>query len=452
MLSSNYLAVASGHVDALIEYVLDVKPYHVKLSQIVEEYLFDESIGVSVLEDARLLAFLGADIVPEESAVGGRQRAVSWQATRVSNGVVRTFRLPLVSHPKFLSHLGQDEFEVGVNDDLQIKGLQLGTPASPFAAAFSQRRFDGPGITRVFRDGEHLEEGYDFVISHGVFSFETYAGARWKQSNLVANPGNPNDKLLAYGEQPGNLAYNEVLRSFGSIKNINVDETKPFYEEWTLTYVPASSPPQLEVVGSHSGLVGIATFGVTFTHSSPTTFIEFDFVEVNGDPPLTAPPIFAGNAFTLTPRNKITVHVNADEETWSLIKVNPMCLGSPVSFTPAVPDAPSLQVHSRDLHVTPESYWQLVFIDSETYELRAFTYDHLTTVIGAPLAGYPKTISVLDGCSYKDDLIHFTLIPTTRGFLTGDQFYFTIRADKPTFLVFGSTSGFISNGASSPTG
>ena len=62
--TSSYLAVASGHIDSLISYVLDVKPYHAKLAAAVEQYVFHDDVNVKVIEDDQLLAFLGADNLP----------------------------------------------------------------------------------------------------------------------------------------------------------------------------------------------------------------------------------------------------------------------------------------------------------------------------------------------------------------------------------------------------
>jgi photosystem II stability/assembly factor-like uncharacterized protein len=479
MTSSNFLSVTNGHVDALVSYVLDVKPYHVKLLQVGEEYLFEDTIKVEVTEDHQLVTFLGADLLDQTVPAGNRLRSASWQREIRSNGTVRTFQLPLVSHPKFLSHLNQQEFEAGVDDDVQISGLVLGSPQSPHTAGFSQRRWDGPGITRVTRAGKQLQEGWDFAISHGVFSLDikpnvivagppSGLGTRWKPAQLKDNPFYPLVQFEnKFPESAGTLRYastktpvtpspinasqplGELRKPYGTITDIWSDITKPIYREWVLECTVAGPTPQLsvgyidDVTGTYI-VVGTATFLVPFNYTTANEDIHFKFIEAAGDPPSTPPPIQVGDKFVLTPSEKITVHPGALQQRWSLIKVNPMAFVSPVTFTPAATlNAPDLQVYARSLAFTPASYWTITFTSPTQYQLAGYNYDENLDLIGSALPGYPKTINLLDGCSYKDSLIHFTLLPTTRGFLAGDQFYFKIGRRKPTYLVFGDQSGFV---------
>lgn len=452
MSSSNYLDLASAHVNSLIDYVLDTKPYHVKLSQVIDEYLFEENVTVTAVEGYLLTIFLGADLVDTDLDLGTRPRSNTWNKVLRSNGLTRVYQLPLVSHPKFLSHLSQERFTVGTDDYFGIPGLSHGSLVSPYTVALSPRRWDGPGITTVTKAGSTIQEGWQYFISHGVFSFNTLGSNTWKESNTNPNLGDANtdiDTALNAGFDPkdGTLAYEDVYKSYGSITSITSNVADADYEEWILECTD-DTPGNLELTvykGSDpTTAVGVASFLVPFAFSDATSSISFTFGEMFDDPPLTEPPIAIGDTFLLTPSAKITVHPDAPLEIWSLIKVNPACLKTPVTFTPLVAGTnyPGLQVFCRDLHLTPASYWEITFTDTDTFSLSAWEYDELTDTVGAMIAGYPKTVELIDGCAFKDDLIHFCFIPTTRGFLAGDEFNFRIGADKPTFMVFGSTSGF----------
>jgi len=351
--SSNYSS--SSAATTLIEYVIDVKPYHVKLSNIIEEYLFEENINIRVLENYITTVFLGADLVEPTLDLGNRPQATSWQRTFRSSGILRTFQLPLVVHPRFLSHAGQERFVAGAAESTQIPGLVLGSPQSPHTGAYHPRRWDGPGITRVTQNGAPLQEGWNYHISHGAYTFNTRApgSTAWLESELSGIPN--------FAVNDGALSYAEVHSPRGTVTNIIGNAAAANYEEWTLecTHVGPLTAT-LRVTGSSSGqLAAVATFNVPYssTELGPdlNPLISFNFIEAVGDVPGTVPPISVGDRIILTPRAKITVHVSAPEETWSLIKVNTACLTSAVTFTPGGPNAPTLSVYARDLHNTPSA-------------------------------------------------------------------------------------------------
>ena len=413
--SSNYLSLTSKHVDSLIDYILDVKPYHTKLLQVSEEYTFADDINVDASDEHSFVIFMGADIVDPSTYAGtGRPSSKSWLNSFVSNGARRKFQAPLVAHPKFMSHLNSENFVCGVDDDTQIPGLTLG--------AFNQVRWDGPGITLVTKNSTQQQENVDFFISHGVYSFDILSNCQWKRMDIDVS------ELSNVENSSGGLLYRDVDRYYGSITGIYVDPALADYEEWTLTctYVDGITA-MLEVAGSVSGVIGIAAFDVLF--SDPK--IQFTFAAALDDSPGTVPPIVVGDIFVLTPHNKITIHPDASEETWSLIKVNPICVSA---VTVSSGNLGSIQVYPRSLAFTPTSSWTVEFVSSTRFEVRCAT-----------IAGYgigEKGQNVVDGVSYKDENIHFTLIPPAGGFQAGDKFDFSIFADKPVYKVFGSTSGW----------
>lgn len=410
--SSRYLTVANGHVDALIQFVLDYKPYHTKLSQIVEEFVFEDLINVSMVDEHAIRAYLGADITDPSYYGSSRRQATSWVQDYISDGVRKVFKTPLVTIPKLASHSSQEKFICGVDDKFQIPGIGGGV--------FSPRRFDGSGIATVSRNGEQLHEALDFSISHGAFSFNTAANSKWKEHHLLGLP--------QYAQNDGSLFYQDVVRDYGAIKNIAWDTATAEYEEWTLRCISADNlTADLLVTGSVSGPIGTATFETPFVSPS----ISFTFMGALADSP-SIQTAAVGDTFVLTPYHKLTIHPSAPIETWTIVKVNPECVES-LSITPAPSTrvgTPDIQLFTRDLHQTPASDWSIEFIDANSY------------VINSTLPGYPKTVALIDGCSYRDSLIHFTLIPTIGGFIGGDRIDFTIGARKPTYRVFGSISGW----------
>lgn len=419
--SSRYLSVASGHINSLIDYVIDVKPYHTKLSEIVEEFLFEDHINVKIDERHEELVILGPDLLDKSSHISrkvwdkiGASRpsdTLSAQRTVMSDGVRRTFPVPTTVIPKLLSHSSQDKFVVGENDSSQIPGLTRGV--------FSNRRFDGAGIPSVMKDGIAMTEGVDYHISLGAFSFNAGNGL-WKAANIA--------NMSQFAKNPGLLAFDNSYEQFGSIVDIDANTSEEFKLEW--------NGEALQVEGSASGLIGEASFNERFISDQ----VNFTFCEAYGESPGEMPLISVGDTFLLTPREKITVAPDAPTETWTIIKTNPQALQASPKFErtnlEALGSPTSLSIYTRSLEWTPASNWKLEFISPTEYVL------HAKSSGGENLEGYPKHVDLIDGCSYEDELIHFTIIPPINGFKQNDSFTFQVKALKPNYLVYGSESGW----------
>ena len=406
---SQYLNNTSGHVNDLIDYVQDVKPFSTKLNGIVERYLFEDTLTVGLTESDKLTAFLGADILPSAGNGGRRpRRSNTWRHSYISDGARRSFRVPLTSTFKFASDSGYQNYVAGHDDSEIFPGLTSGV--------FGQKRWEGPAIARVSRGGQPQQDGIDHHLSYGGFVFETRANQKWKESNIR--------NISAFATNPGELYYHDQVLNIGSITNI----TDGNFEEWTLHCI-SSAPAVLEVRGSSSGTIGTCQVGTRFVHAS----IEFDFGFAPGEIDETALP---GDQFVLTPANKISVSPSAPQETWSLIKVSPMSMTDRARFFPSSPRtlSPALSVHTASLdRYTESATWEIVFTSASTYNITAVFPSGTQTVSG---------ISLVNNPSYRGPLIHITITSTAEAFQAGDRFTFTTQANVENFLVFGSSSGW----------
>jgi len=417
MADSTNLAVSNRHIDSLIAYVLDTKPYHTKLSEVVEEYLFNDAFTVNVVDgEMQTMAVLGLDYLKKSSSPLRKvwekapirpDSSLSADRSFVSDGARRAFGIAPILVNKLFSLSSQEKFVVDGSAS-EIPGLST--------EVISPRRFDGPGIPLVLRNDDALVESVDYHISHGAFSFRTIGGSTWRQDSTA--------HLGVYPSTPGALAYKSVNRHHGHVTDISSDPSLAIYEEWRLVWSEANQ--NLEVTGSHSGLIGTAEYGVPFVDSR----INFTFTHSPGEVAELPASLNDGDTFVLTPSAKITIHPDSVDETWTLIKVNPIALdGAPV-FSDGAGPTPSLSVYTRSLERTGANTFTITFASDTEFTLSATT----------PITGYPKTGSV--DKSFKDDHVHFTINRNGRTFAVGENFVFSVLERKANYLVYGSVSGW----------
>jgi hypothetical protein len=408
------------YVQSLIDYVLDVKPYHTKLTAtgaISEEYLFSDSLTVSIAENQTTEFIVGADLL--NIAIPGANRSrisQTWWHNIISNGSTSTWAMPQIDEPLFASEENLASFTVGINDYTGIVGLPTG--------AFDPKRFDGPGVTLVTRNGIQQQDTVDYTLSNGIFSFDVLSGGNWIEHDLKP--------VTRFNHQSGALLYDNVIRKGGTIGGI----ANGNYEEWTITTTAVSgSTAEASVVGSVSGNIGTATFGQTFTASQ----LSFFWGPAPGQTGITT---VLGDVWVLTPSSKVVVLPTAPQETWSIIWSNPIALSSPPIFTPAVArnDSPAIEIHTRSLELTSEEVsWSIVFNGNGTYTLDR------TALTNPNNISYPITVDLVNGCSFKNADIAFTILPTATGWNAGDAFSWTVGPSVSNFKVYGSVSGWQAN-------
>lgn len=157
-----YFNKNSAYIGSLTSFVLDTKPYHSKLTEVVEEYQFFDTMAVKITEQNSLQVkidpvwlynyYSGAD--PTFRSLPLKQLHSSLQTLFPSNastsypGAIKAFR---------------DE----------------NTDFASIPYVYSKKAFDGIGVPNVFieRSGnrstiEPLVEGLDFFQSHGSFQFQ----------------------------------------------------------------------------------------------------------------------------------------------------------------------------------------------------------------------------------------------------------------------------------------
>lgn len=153
-----------------------------------------------------------------------------------------------------------------------------------------------------------------------------------------------------------------------------------------------------------------------------------------------------GISFTLAEGSKPFVAVSADNgieggDTFSFEVTNdpPQLIDAPVSLSSI--SMPRLIMHSDSFYEAPEANWEVKFSDIETYTVTGVSPDG-TAVYGPIVAKIPTVgVDPREGYSFKGLGIHFTIVPAS-GLEADDKFIFQTYAEKASYLVHGSVTGW----------
>ena len=163
MSNKNFLNKTSQYVQSLVDFVLDTKPYHSKLTEVVEEYHFFDNVKVKIDERLNIRAKLDSH----------------WHYNYYSsaNAAIRTLPLQRVVEPSFFrtTHL------VGTGENKDMASV----PYVYSKAAFDHDAINAVYVQRASGLVEPLVESVDYFEGHGSFQFQI------KQTMNAANVFDP---------------------------------------------------------------------------------------------------------------------------------------------------------------------------------------------------------------------------------------------------------------------
>lgn len=337
-------------------------------------------------------------------------------------------------------------------------------------------------------DGDNLPTSYENLISElkALFGNDPGSGipglSNWDDVENAFDALSPSIFFNSYTDlgvrETGALSYYDVLdRQDMNVSNIVPSTNRETYDELIIQGVGVNG---FIVRGSHSGVIGAGTVPGTFTSpqvsftasaaysrtfSSSETFpkditlpfsdttlnvtgpavqTDVDVIQVTGPGLVTASLPMEGVEFAITPRAKITVHAQAPNEAWSIIKVNPLAYSRPVLNSTRygyIKDANNRAGHVTILDETfPTSTVILTAVDSASF-----------TVTCTAIPSYSQTATVDQ--VFNDGRLQFTVCQgTAYTFQAGDKFYIEIANEAPNVsdldLYFGYDMGPYDGGAS----
>ena len=158
-----------------------------------------------------------------------------------------------------------------------------------------------------------------------------------------------------------------------------------------------------------------------------------------------------GISFDLTEGTKPFIAASSDDgaarveggDIFSFRVKNPLPTLSvkPIGLTSS--HIPRLLMHSDSFFYAPAAHWSVVFTTPTSYTVTAIGAEEQEGVALYSTNGVIPTTGVQEreNFSYKDDNIHFTIVPNA-GLFAGDVFTFDTFGEKPEYLVHGSVTGF----------
>lgn len=165
-MAKNFITKNSQYVQSLVDFILDTKPYHSKLTETIEEYQFFDNMNVKI----------------EERFLNRTKMDSTWLYNYFSseNPSQRQMTLGRVYNPIFC----QDTEAVTYSELTDMAGV-------PFVYS-KKNMIDHPGPSAVFiqradKTIEPLQESLDFFTNHGAFQFRIIQTQNTNQFTHIAS-------------------------------------------------------------------------------------------------------------------------------------------------------------------------------------------------------------------------------------------------------------------------
>lgn len=200
------------YIESLVDFILDTKPYHSKLTEVIQELRFSDKINVKIKDNDFLTAKLSS----------------IWSKIHYSDGWRTRFLLPPTFTPRYSSETNLFKFNINTDSVEYLK--------TDFNINNCFQFGSSQGIESTYLDNSILIEGIDYWSSKGFYSFDTKITntqseiklttptSEWTKSNPIYNhySGNPYIDLSNIEIIPNKESWWEIQ----VVKKINYFEQK----------------------------------------------------------------------------------------------------------------------------------------------------------------------------------------------------------------------------------
>lgn len=174
------------YIESLVDFILDQKPYHSKLTEVIQELQFFDKINVKITDHHEISTHLSS----------------IWDKIHYSDGWRKRFMLPPIFAPRYSSETNLFKFDLAQDEISYLKEPSTFNLPNTFQFGSSQ------GIESTYLNNEILIEGLDYWISKGAYTFNVNTDSNipllkltnvdeWSKCKALYNDfsGNPHIKI-----------------------------------------------------------------------------------------------------------------------------------------------------------------------------------------------------------------------------------------------------------------
>jgi hypothetical protein len=210
--SNNFLTRSSRYVGALASFIEDTKPYHSKLTDVVEEYQFADTMSVKLTEATKTFTHVSS----------------TWLYNYFSGGVGSSLAMPMKAlHSPFGKGwpLNTDPLTLLPGVGAIKVGRDEVSELSTVPYVYSKQTFDGVADVLVEREGvrartEPLYEGLDYFRSQGAFQFRVRQTDDAGEHFLPQWVDVRKDGIVSHASEIARLRGNDTTNSKSAISKV----------------------------------------------------------------------------------------------------------------------------------------------------------------------------------------------------------------------------------------
>lgn len=191
-------------------------------------------------------------------------------------------------------------------------------------------------------------------------------------------------------------------------------------------------------IGTGAWVTVTSGIAVNAPHFDATNGLSFTIV------PAAKPFIAAqitSTTYTDTAGTQSTSVVDSGDTIYFKVTNNPPQQTEPAGLTSL--NVPRLVMHGDSYYSTVPAVWTLIWNSATTYSLQG-VYTLESPLAGQQVFAVPQILSTINSASYlnKQFGVHWTVVQGIAGLAAGDRFTFETYRVKPSYLVYGSVSGW----------
>lgn len=196
------------YVDSLIDYILDVKPYHTKLTEVISEFRFTDQLSVKLADEFQSTSRLAAD----------------WSFDYTSDAFRTRYLTPDYNYPRYSLEGNRHYIDLSTAELTKLKtaynltGYQLKASRGTESVVLNQ--YDNS----VLQSSTSLVEGIDYHVSKGIFSFlvnSTGNSRSWTITDLSEQSTQNGFSLFGSKNQPASLIREGSIVLYSNTVNLN---------------------------------------------------------------------------------------------------------------------------------------------------------------------------------------------------------------------------------------